>query len=242
MVEIGLYGIIAIAFAPGIILGALYLAKNMKRLPDIYRLVFKRDKCVLVRFRTRTNTIIERYMIPDEHGIMRIDGGIYQYDSKLACFNKRRRMHEFVCIENQFFSEKGELHKLTVKAPVIVTGENGAQETREEEVPQYVLSFANIIPKKIVIPGEEDEDGNILPEEHLGAKELNDFAESHVSKDIITATAQEMGFLKIAALLAGGALIVAALVGVVLYNKVDHLQTALDTANAIKTAGATVGR
>jgi hypothetical protein len=223
-------------FLPGSY-AAMYAVKNFRRLKDVWYLITKRSRCVKVNFTTRTNTNIERYTVPDEYGMMHLDGGIYYYDQRYAKFNSKRRMYEITLLDNQFLPEKGALAEAESPIAVDVTyiDDAGIKKTEKRRVKQYVLSFAGIIPQKVTLPAVKDEKGIIIePEENFGAKELRDFAESHVSRDIVTATAQELTYMKYAMYASVFALAAVVVASFIIYQKIDHVQAMLDAARLVQ--------
>lgn len=208
-----------------------YLIKNRKHALDIYNRLFKRNRCIHVRFITRTKTEIDRYLVPDSFGFVTVDKAMYHYLPDYSHWNAKLRMRSIVLIENQIPATSGKLAKgegvklkVTQKDPT-----TGLMKERLETVPQYVVDVANVHPELVVIedmrPNEEGE--LVLVKKTKTARALHEFSQQHVATDITEASSPAFQRLKQIVILSAcilGVLIIAGYLG---YQKLTLLQDRL---------------
>lgn len=153
----------------------IWAIKQNGRWSDTFNLLFRRSRCVKVNFHLASGRNVERYIIPDSQGWMRIGDGVYRYHKEFAEINQRYRIPEVSVLESQIAPASPALGMS--KIDMQVANEDGIVTEKEVLAPTYFLTYRNQAPKRL---------------NELWAQEVARFADSNIVADITTATAQIM--------------------------------------------------
>lgn len=233
--QASLLEILELMFALPLAWAFIYLIRNRKNALDIYNRIARRSRCVHVTFRTRAKYAIDRFLVPDQHGMMDIEGGVYHYLQEFAVWNPKHRMYSISFIEGQIEPEPGLLVRAMVRVPVERKNEaTGLLEMKEEEVPSYIVDLANVHPKLVEIEVPEtriNADGKmqtIMVTKRKTAKALHEFKQQKVATDIVEASSpafQRLQTIMIICMVTCGLLVLG---GYLFYQKLGTLQNQID--------------
>lgn len=159
----------------------IWAAKQKGRWMDTINLQFRKSRCVKVNFHTASGRNIERFIIPDGQGFMRINGGVYKFEKEFAEINQRHRIPEVDVLESQITPPSPDVGSSVTEVEVEQLQSDGTVVKVKKEVPTFFLTYKRQIPKRT---------------NELWAQEVARFADSNIVADITTATARVMKILE----------------------------------------------
>lgn len=208
------YSHLAAALIIPAIATGVWIAKNKGRWFDTYNLLFRKARCVKVNFHTASGRNIERFIVPDSRGFMRINGGVYKFHKEFAEINQRYRIPEVDVLESQITPPQASLGVDESDTEVDVAQPDGTVIKMKRKVPTYYRSFRREIPQKT---------------NDLWAHEVAAFADSHIVMDITTATAQVLRQLQWTFYLSIATLVIMTIGLYMLNGNIDAITLRLDT-------------
>lgn len=210
--ELTPYEVVQVAlFLPAAFL-SLYVGRNAKRLKDVRNLWFRKARTVKVNFVTLSGRVIERFIVPDSRGIMRIEGGAYYYHKDVAQINAKHRIPEITILENQIHPPTADVAR--VRAPIL-DAQVGAGDVSSvtDDVPTWVLSWRRLKPKEL---------------EGMVAQELASALNTKIINDIVNSSSPQMRKMELAFYVSLGILGVTVLGMLFLYAKLNDMQSLME--------------
>lgn len=207
--------LMAIVFAiPWIIMGAVYIKIHKGYLKDRFNLRFRRSSVIKVNFQTRTGRNIERYIVPDKHSLLHINGGTYAYIEELSTINTRYRIPEITLLQSQIHPPIGDVIEVQgQEVEISVPQPDGTLKKEKRKVPNYVISYASKKPETL--------NGHI-------AEEIQGVLDSHIVSDILTASNAYLRKIELLFIIACVCLVLIILFGFILIGMLNGIQNDLE--------------
>lgn len=219
-----IYGGMLLFTLPFVLMLIGWFVVNSQFLGDRFNLLLRKGRTVKVNFHTTSGRNVERYIIPDKRGNMHISGGFYAFVKELSVTNAKHRIPEIHCLEGQIQPLSPEIYQLEgVEADVKVLQPDGSSVPSRIRVPQYVASFVGLAPARL---------------NGLVAQEVEAALNSHIIEDIVLATDKKLQQAAVTFILCIVILAVAVLSAIVIYNKLDDVQTLVNTMQVMRGASS----
>lgn len=220
-----------------------YFIKNRKRAEDIINKNFRRGSCVKDRFITVGGNVLYKYRVPNAHGFMKINNGMYHFIKEKAVWDPHDKMWEISHIENQIEPVSGEIVMSEKETLVKVIDENGKKTEQKKKVPTGIVDYTGLKATMVrLVPTFDPATGEMIEqEESYTAQALAEYSNDHVTTDIVTSASQRLEQIKntfIAVCVCLGLLVI---VGYLVYDgfkrldaRIDGLMHLQNTASVIK--------
>ncbi len=180
--EITPWQLVNLMMMPLFLLAAFWLLKNRNRLSDWWNITFNKARTVKVNLLTASGRNIERFIKPDNRGILHINGSAYVFDRDFSVLNSLYRIPESWYIEGQISPVGPDFVEHKVKTRVKVARDDGTTVEEERELPSYTVSFSKVTAKRI-----GDKTGH----------EIEELLKSKIVEDIVRASSKEMAKLEL---------------------------------------------
>lgn len=222
--EVTAWQLLNLMFAPLAVLGALWFIKNRNRLSDWWNITFNKARTVKINLLTSSGRNIERFIKPDNKGILHINGAAYVFDRDFSVLNSLYRIPESWYIEGQISPVAPDFIEHKVKTQVKVAKDNGTTVTEERELPSYTVSFSKATAQRIA--GKT-------------GYEIEELLKSKIVEDIVNASAKQMAKLEMMFYILLGVAAICLLGFMWLNGKLGDINTQLEVLRAV--AGGTGG-
>lgn len=224
--------IIELMLVVPLVVTLLWLIKNRKNAQDIICRYFRRGKCVKIRFRTVANNVLYKYRVPDSHGMVMIDGGLYHYQKECAVYDSNARMFEITFIENQMEPVTGEV-LVSEKEVKVKVKENGRKVEKSLKVPTGIIDYTELRPRMVTLPNVYNENGDLIEQEQsYTAQAVKEFSDDHVASDIVKSSSKSLEDIKTILMITIGLGLVAIVTAYLVYDGFKRLDARVDTLNA----------
>lgn len=167
---------------PVFLLVGFWFLNNRKKLPSKWNLFWHRAKAVKVNFITRSGRNIEKIVVPDARGMMKIDGGSYPYLKEASVINADLRIPEITLSQSQPYPAIPEFIEVKLRTKVRKPKEGGGFIEEDGDIPGHLVSFHNV--KSLKLAGKV-------------AEEYQQMLGSKIVDDIVKATSKRMEQLEL---------------------------------------------
>lgn len=197
-----------------------FISVNKGKLMDRFNLVFRRSRTIKVNVRTRSGRTIERFIVPDNRGILHVGKGVYAYVHEVATINARYRIPEITILETQIHPATPEIVAKETEIEVKVAKGDGTFENTKMKIPNYFLSVAHLQPETL--------QGHV-------AQEMKQALDSHIVSDVLTASDKTMKKIELMFIMILVNLALTFIVGIVIYNAINGMQSDMEVVKYAAT-------